>query len=70
MNNKNVFVIVSGDRVRYNKHAHHNTLKFELDDPEQFKQAKRLAFEIFEQIEEYLNTFIEDVNEDTEEATE
>jgi hypothetical protein len=69
MNNKNVFVIVNGDRVRYNKQAHHNTLKFELDDPEQFKQAKRLAFEIFEQIEGYMNTFLEEVVEEAEEAT-
>ncbi len=69
MNKKNVFVIVSGDRVRYNKVAHHNTLKFELDDPEQFKQAKRLAFEIFEQIEGYMNTFLEEVVEEAEEAT-
>ena len=43
MKNNIAFVMVHGDRVRYNKTLHHNTLKFDLNDPEQFEQCRRLA---------------------------
>jgi hypothetical protein len=64
---KNIaFMIVDGNRVRYNKALHHNTLKFDLNDPEQFEQARRLAFGIIEQMESHMNTFAKEIHDKEE----
>lgn len=60
MKQDNVFVIVSGQRTRYNKHLKHTTIKFDLNDPSEFREAKRLAFEILEQINTYLDIYCEE----------
>ena len=54
---KNIaFTMVHGDRVRYNKTLHHNTLKFDLNDPEQFEQCMRLVFTLLEQMKGHMTT--------------
>ena len=66
MKNNIAFMMVHGDRVRYNKTLHHNTLKFDLNDPEQFEQCRRLAFGLIEQMESHMNTFAKEFYEDEE----
>ena len=60
MKQDNVFVIVDGQRTRYNKYLKHTTIKFDLNDPAEFREAKRLAFEIMEQINTYLDVYCEE----------
>lgn len=57
MSDKKVFVIVDGDRVRYNRVLHHNTLLFDLRDPKQFDQAQELAFGILHQLKSYIRLY-------------
>ena len=64
MKQDKVFVIVSGHRTRYNKHLKHTTIKFDLSNPEEFREAKRLSFEIMEQINTYLDVYCEEEGEE------